>query len=92
MEAQHQAQMSSLQDKREQLQNLLGKQTGTLANLKHNLQALISNSSSLQQQQQQLKELVQRLARIVAQERRTGEQHWVCVGWGRESRRGGKRP
>lgn len=65
--------MSSLQDKREQLQNLLGQQTGTLANLKHNLQVLSSNSSSLQQQQQQLKELVQRLARIVAQDKRTGE-------------------
>ncbi|XP_005072586.1 angiopoietin-4 isoform X2 [Mesocricetus auratus] len=70
LEAQHQAQMNSLQDKREQLQSLLGHQTGALANLKHNLQALGSNSSSLKQQQQQLMELVQRLVRIVAQDQR----------------------
>lgn len=92
MEAQHEAQMNSLQDKREQLQNLLGRQTGTLTKLKNNLQALSSNSSSLQQQQQQLMELVQRLARIVAQNQRTGKQQWVCMGWDRDPRRGGERP
>ncbi|CAH6777109.1 angiopoietin-4 [Phodopus roborovskii] len=70
LEAQHQAQMDSLQDKREQLQSLLGRQTGALANLNHHLQALGSNSSSLKQQQQQLMELIQRLVRIVAQDRR----------------------
>lgn len=92
LEAQHEAQMNSLQDKREQLQNLLGRQTGTLTKLKNNLQALSSNSSSLQQQQQQLMELVQRLARIVAQNQRTGKQQWVCMGWDRDPRRGGERP
>lgn len=92
MEAQHQAQMNSLQDKREQLQSLLGHQTGALTNLKQNLQALSSNSSSLQQQQQQLVELVQRLVRIVAQDQRPGEQGGVCLGGGGESQRGGKRP
>ncbi|GAB1287033.1 Angiopoietin-4 [Apodemus speciosus] len=74
LEAEHQAQLDSLQDKREQLQSLLGHQSGALANLKHNLQALSSNSSSLQQQQQQLMELVQRLLRIVAQ-----DQHSVSL-------------
>lgn len=92
MEAQHQAKMNSLQDKKEQLQSLLGQQTGTLTKLKHNLQTLSSNSSSLQQQQQQLMELVQRLVRIVAQDQRTGELQWVCMGWDREPQRGGKRP
>nr|AAI29966.1 Angiopoietin 4 [Mus musculus] len=74
LEAQHQAQLNSLQEKREQLHSLLGHQTGTLANLKHNLHALSSNSSSLQQQQQQLTEFVQRLVRIVAQ-----DQHPVSL-------------
>lgn len=74
LEAQHQVQLNSLQDKREQLQSLLSHQTGALANLKHNLQALGSNSSSLQQQQQKLMELVQRLVRIVAQDQHPGEQ------------------
>ncbi|XP_052039834.1 angiopoietin-4 [Apodemus sylvaticus] len=74
LEAEHQAQLNSLQDKREQLKSLLGHQTGALANLKHNLQALSSNSSSLQQQQQQLMKLVQRLVRIVAQ-----DQHPVSL-------------
>lgn len=82
MEAQHQAQMNSLQDKREQLQSLLGHQTGALTNLKQNLQALSSNSSSLQQQQQQLVELVQRLVRIVAQDQRPGEQGGSMLGRG----------
>lgn len=80
LEAQHQAQLNSLQDKREQLQSLLGHQTGALANLKHNLQALGSNSSSLQQQQQKLMELVQRLVRIVAQDQHPGEQERVSRG------------
>lgn len=88
MEAQHQAQMNSLQDKREQLQSLLGHQTGALANLKHNLQALVSNSSSLQQQQQQLMELVQRLVQIVAQDQRPGEQEAVYRGQGWKFREG----
>lgn len=80
LEAQHQAQLNSLQDKREQLQSLLGHQTGALANLKHNLQALSTNSTSLQEQQQQLMALVQRLVRIVAQDQHSGEQEGVSMG------------
>ncbi|XP_051000772.1 angiopoietin-4, partial [Acomys russatus] len=72
LEAQHQAQVNSLQEKKEQLQNLLANRTGPLTNLKHNLQALSSSSVSLQQQQQQLVELVQRLVRIVAQDQHPG--------------------
>lgn len=90
LEAQHQAQLNSLQDKREQLQSLLGHQTGALANLKHSLRALSSNSSSLQQQQQQLMELVQRLVRIVAQDQHPGEQEGVCMGWGGEPKTEGR--
>lgn len=90
LEAEHQAQLDSLQDKREQLQSVLGHQTGALANLKHRLQALSSNSSSLQQQQQQLVELVQRLLRIVAQDRHPGEQEEVSMGWGGEPRMAGR--
>jgi hypothetical protein len=90
LEAQHQAQLNSLQEKREQLHSLLGHQTGTLANLKHNLHALSSNSSSLQQQQQQLTEFVQRLVRIVAQDQHPGEQEGVSMGWGGEPKMEGR--
>ncbi|XP_008832613.1 angiopoietin-4 [Nannospalax galili] len=70
LEAQQQAELASLQEQREQLRSLLGHQSGALAGLERSLRAVNSNSSFLQQQQQQLVEFVQRLVRIVAQDQR----------------------
>ncbi|XP_075419974.1 angiopoietin-4 isoform X1 [Tenrec ecaudatus] len=79
LEIQQQAELASLRGEKEQLQRLLGRQSGALAGLERTLRAASSNSSLLQRQQRQLLESVNRLVHVVAQapaSMKAGEQEF----------------
>lgn len=69
METQQQAELAGARSEKEQLQRVLSRQSGAIAELEKSLAATSTNASLLQRQQLQLLEAVQRLVRLVTQGR-----------------------
>lgn len=69
METQQQAELAGARSEKEQLQRVLSRQSGAIAELEKSLAATSTNASLLQRQQLQLLEAVQSLVRLVTQGR-----------------------
>ncbi|NXW87303.1 ANGP4 protein, partial [Alopecoenas beccarii] len=69
MERQQQAELAGARSEKEQLQRVLSRQSGAIAELEKSLVATSTNASLLQRQQLRLLEAVQSLVRLVTQSR-----------------------